>query len=473
MNRSTKTTAIRVLSALALLVFSATSAIAQGSCDFDADGRSDLISVTASDSGISFSALLSASTTGSALGTLGSSLSTPFVSNFLGAATPQIGTLLGNSTTGLIDWSILDSTAQSYTASLGNSGDSVIIGADVNGDGATDALTVGINNLRLNWQIDTALFNGNGTTLRQLRWGGKSELPFYLSLDGTRDVLGVVRRFSNRFVIRTYDLVTGATSRVQGDGSLGITRPRQRPLPLKLADGTDILVVSEVVNGATDLVLFNLVSRAVTTKSIAATGTVLIGDYTADAGEEVAVQSETGLIIYNPNTDTTIEQPISAGSYIDGIEASKIMAATPTPVPGLPAGPGLDAVCASRSTLATGEFLIKSEISNHIGNKADPRTTGYTLVCAKQCPKNQSKVDFFYSDGTYAGSVGYYGRYHGNGKPRLYGAAGKAPQHFVSLIAPAAASIGNGKLYMQTSKATTGASTTCKEFNPTGRNGGL
>jgi hypothetical protein len=136
-----------------------------------------------------------------------------------------------------------------------------------------------------------------------------------------------------------------------------------------------------------------------------------------------------------------------------------------------PAG-GLADVCATTSVIGAGQMLIKSEISDHI-NSGDPRATGYTVVCAADCPKNLRKTDFFYADGSYAGSVGYYGTFSGNGRPRLYGAAGGAEQHFVSQIAPKAAGIGNGKLYMQMSSATSGPATSCKEFNPTGRNGSL
>jgi hypothetical protein len=140
--------------------------------------------------------------------------------------------------------------------------------------------------------------------------------------------------------------------------------------------------------------------------------------------------------------------------------------------PGTVPDGGLASVCTSFTPILNLQMLIKSEISAHI-NPLDKRATGYTLVCGSQCPQNLRKADFFYADGSYAGSVGYYGRFSGNGKPRLYGAAGGAPQHFARQIAAKAATIGNGKLYIQISAATSGESTICKEFNPTGRNGGI
>jgi hypothetical protein len=450
------------------------TAAAQGSCEFDSDGISDIVTASQSDTGTTFSVLYSASDASSELGTIQKSEGTAVVANFLAATTPQIGVLSADYDTGLIDWAILDQSDQSRSAQLGNGGDTVVVGADLNGDGATDAISVGVQKFRLVWQIDTALFGSDSATRRTIRWGSKSEQPFFFSLDGSKDLLAVLRRFNGRFVVRTYDLESGATGRYEGLGTFGTARPRPRPHPIKVSDGSDHLVVSEVVEDATLLTFFNPVAGSTSTKTLAAVGAVLIGNYTADPGEEVAVQSESGLVIYNPGTDLITEMVAPTTGLVDGLEFSRVIGPTPTPTPSYPsAPPGLDTVCAQRSSIAPGELLIKSEISDHISNPADPRTSGYTLVCAKQCPKNLNKADFFYADGLYAGSVGYYGTFRGNGKPRLYGAAGEAPQHFVSIIAPAAKLIGNGKLYMQMSKETTGSATVCKEFNPKGRNGGL
>lgn len=162
--------------------------------------------------------------------------------------------------------------------------------------------------------------------------------------------------------------------------------------------------------------------------------------------------------------------------YVDQCRAS-LSGGSPSDPPaeppsGEPPVGGLAMVCASTSSILPGQMLIKSEASNHIHN-GDPRTTGYTLVCGSQCTANLRRSDFFYADGSYAGSVGYYGRFSGNGQPRLYGAAGGAPQHFASQIAAKASGIGNGMLYLQVSSATEGAGTECKEFAPGGRNGSL
>ena len=135
----------------------------------------------------------------------------------------------------------------------------------------------------------------------------------------------------------------------------------------------------------------------------------------------------------------------------------------------------LSDVCASIETIEPGEMLIKSEISKHI-SKADRRATGYTIVCGSKClARGRATMPFFYSNGEVAGYVArYLPNFSGNGKRRFYGGVGKAPQHFASEIALYADTLATGPLlYMQNSKAESGASTTCMEFNPRGRNGGL
>jgi hypothetical protein len=233
--------------------------------------------------------------------------------------------------------------------------------------------------------------------------------------------------------------------------------------------------------------------------TVNAVGDVVVGDLRSNPGQEVAVGRSQTVNILNLFDGSEIAVSVPNGVLVDGININLMSsqqsntpqpsptsappAAPPvraTPVPGPQPTPGnsppssasLQKVCANVSAIAPSEMLIKSEPSNHI-HGGDPRTTGYTVVCAQRCPKNLGYAQFFYADGTFAGAVAKYGNFSGNGQPRLYGAVGQAPQHFANEIAQKAATIGNGKLYLQMSTATEGADTDCKEFAPSGRNGSL
>jgi hypothetical protein len=120
-------------------------------------------------------------------------------------------------------------------------------------------------------------------------------------------------------------------------------------------------------------------------------------------------------------------------------------------------------------TVKQARLLVKSEASNHISS-GDARATGYTLVCAADCPAG-FPATFLYCDGSEAGKLGYYGTFSGNGRPRAYGAAGGAKQHFVSQIARTSKKKGCGNiLYL---KMRSGANGWCSPFYSVGRSGGV
>lgn len=62
---------------------------------------------------------------------------------------------------------------------------------------------------------------------------------------------------------------------------------------------------------------------------------------------------------------------------------------------------GSASVCSSASPVT--DFLIKAEASNHI-NRGDPRTSGYSLICGRECV--QFITQFFYFDGEPAAHMG-------------------------------------------------------------------
>ena len=136
----------------------------------------------------------------------------------------------------------------------------------------------------------------------------------------------------------------------------------------------------------------------------------------------------------------------------------------------------LSDVCSSVSDLENGEFLVKYPASDHISN-GDARKPGLSTICASECPariRAGGAASVFYVDGTLAAKQGYYGRWNGNGQPRAYCASGGAPACNARSIAAKARRKGESCLYMQTSSATSGSSTTCKKFcNILGRNGGV
>lgn len=129
----------------------------------------------------------------------------------------------------------------------------------------------------------------------------------------------------------------------------------------------------------------------------------------------------------------------------------------------------LSDVCKTIKNITGKEFLWKSEISPHIP-RGDARASGPTLICNRDCP-TKFPMEFFYSDGTKAGAVGYYGRWSYTNKPRAYCAAGGAPRCYNSVIRSNATKNGrDGKIYLQFRGKGT-SNTLCYRANPVGRNG--
>lgn len=121
-------------------------------------------------------------------------------------------------------------------------------------------------------------------------------------------------------------------------------------------------------------------------------------------------------------------------------------------------------VCPTVKTVTGSEFLWKSEISQHIPS-SDRRSSGPTFICNRVCPTTWP-LNVYYSDGTRAARLGYYGTYAKTGKARAYCAAGGAPVCSVQRIASDANAAGrDGFVYVQTSAGT------CYRVRPLGRTG--
>lgn len=72
------------------------------------------------------------------------------------------------------------------------------------------------------------------------------------------------------------------------------------------------------------------------------------------------------------------------------------------------------------------DALMKNAYPGHI-SLSDPRASGFAFVCGKGCPK-KFPANAYYSDGTLAFKLGYYGTWEGNRKPRAYCGSGGAPR---------------------------------------------
>ena len=123
---------------------------------------------------------------------------------------------------------------------------------------------------------------------------------------------------------------------------------------------------------------------------------------------------------------------------------------------------GLSSVCSSTRAIGA---LLKNASPGHISS-GDPRAPGFALVCSRSdCPRG-FPAKAYYSDGSLAFSLGYYGRWEGNGQPRAYCGTGGAPVCSSRSVSSNARAKGrNGKVYIDF------GGKSCRSATPGIRNG--
>ena len=448
--------------------------------DLDLDGRSELITTEInSDNSLTHRGFNLTTSTAFEVGSLGAVGDHIAPGRWRTSSSFEIAIVRASD--GALSWSLVGSGETPVRASFGSSQDTFMSGVDLNRDGISDAVTTSNSSRRRSWTITENLF-GESIISQTFTFGFSNERPLFIkSAEG--DLLATVAIGARGVaMLRTYNPVTKQTRRVR----LGRAPKAITPLPIAYSASSFGLVYPVEQGDATELHFHGLHSRAATaTVSIPAKGTVLIGDFLSDEiGEEVAIHSVATLHIYSRVQQKVVQIPVPSGIAVDEINSNSFVTAptppanpappqnpptTGTPIPGVPPEGGLAAVCSEVSPISAGEMLIKSDPSGHIG-RHDPRTTGYTVVCARDCPTTLRYTPFYYANGELAGAVAMYGLFSGNGRPRLYGAVGQAPQHDARAIASKAATLGNGKLYISMGGT---ALSRCKEFAPLGRNGSL
>lgn len=123
---------------------------------------------------------------------------------------------------------------------------------------------------------------------------------------------------------------------------------------------------------------------------------------------------------------------------------------------------GLSSVCRSVTPLA--RALLKNAWPGHI-SKNDPRASGFAFVCGADCPR-KFPMNMYNAAGVKLASLGMYGLWEGNGRPRAYCGAGGAPRCSVSTVVRGArANGGDGKVYLDFGNGS------CRSATPGARNG--
>jgi hypothetical protein len=313
--------------------------------DFDQDGMSDFTIVQIQQNGdLDWTSNNPFSSAYVAHGILGVSGNHTVHANWFGNGIPDIGVVTVDDANQIV-WSVKDSSDTLFQRTFGVNDDLVLSGADFNGDGVADAVAARVVKRKVQWDFALDMFTNTSSSLltQQLTYGSDIDKIFFANIDGKNDWIGIIVKSSKgKITVRFRNLLTGQVKIVSRfPASIA---PLSRPFPLRQAEGNDLLGFSLKGAGSTRFAFFTTAGKRIARTSLPGTGDVIIGNFTNDPGEEIALKStgSSNFTVYNPITNVTITIPSMAGIPVDAINVHKMVVNTNSPSPTVPNVPPAD-----------------------------------------------------------------------------------------------------------------------------------
>jgi hypothetical protein len=213
---------------------------------------------------------------------------------------------------------------------MGNGPQVALGGVDFDGNTVLDAATVARNGSQMVWRVK---LNPALSDVQELSFvfGSRTCRPFFFSPTGGVDHAACLARSGRKGLIIHRTL----------EGSLRqrLVPPRQKsfplvvPLPIKDSEGRDnLLFIESKALGRTRLSYFRLARRRWEARTVAYSGTPLIGDFLPSPGEEVALVNPGAPTFYfNPLTRVSSTSVSVEGIPVDEININNVGADKPVP----------------------------------------------------------------------------------------------------------------------------------------------
>ena len=314
---------------LGTIMSSPLAVFAANSCDFDADGMSEFVVVNSNGAGYydwqTFNPRSGRSAT--LINGFGNAASKLIPGNWVSSdqAVAAIVDPVSAGPSGRATWSVKSNdqyggSSYSYSRKLGRPGDIIILGGDYDGNGITDSLILKQTTGKLGLRVNYFLSSYNGNNLGKERLYKALGAPFrdknfFVSPDGNIDYLGVIQKSAganNRILLLKPFTDSPSTLSI---GAL--PAGAQGPLALKQSPGhSDFLAFYTQSRSGTNVVVKNLSGSTVGSMQLHGNGSVLVGDYLADRGYEIAVQGSGSIEIYNPNTKKVVAVTPPSGMLV-------------------------------------------------------------------------------------------------------------------------------------------------------------
>jgi len=293
-------------------------AAALPAADFDADGISDATSVAVDENGdLAWSCRLSSTQVEQDLGMFGAEGDGIILGHWNDDTTPVLGVVYKNDATDSVTWEVADGQT---AVDFGTPEDLLIAGADFDNSGKMDPAVVSRNGAKLTWTIKYDLLSGLETepVAQAFAFGVVGEKPLFVNYDGTGDWLTLLSQPRlGSYALKFLNPRTGIRRRTAITKAVGRAG---RPVPVAQADGSDLLVFAKVARGATKLFTIAPNGAPMSTASIAAVGTLVVGEYDlSQPGEEVGVATASATYVLNPVTRVALTITRNASVPVDEV----------------------------------------------------------------------------------------------------------------------------------------------------------
>ena len=342
--------------------------------DFDTDGGSDqtVVRIQADNSLLWLSRGLAASSA-TQIGEFGRSGDHLIVARWRGLSKPEVGVVTLDRTTRKVTWKIVDQIGDTQQVEFGKRGDLLISGADFNADGIADAAVARKAGRAVKWDIWPNMLAASGSSaspVATLRFGRNGDRLFFVSPDGGGDWMGRLGKTrSGRAIVKLKSFVSGEVRSYAGYPAFAVSAQRPRPFPLRSPSAGDVLGF-ELANGSgTSYVFTNLDGSEFYRKTVTGKPIAVVGEFLADAGEELAYATDGEWSVLNPFSGAESALTSLSGIPVDEINVNTLTRSSsnnngsdpdPTPPPG--GNPGSE--CA-RVSPWPGSHIYKTIGSNH------------------------------------------------------------------------------------------------------------
>lgn len=320
---------------LAILLATTAHAQSLSGSDLDGDGNADFVLVQIASSQAlnwsSYSALGAAiSLPLSELGKVGDHLA---IANWASTTKSSLAYLGVHEN--LVRWYAVSDTGVVSVRSLGKKTDTFLAGGDFNSNKLAEAVAVRDNgaNASLTWVVANDFFRHlNGAKKinksNKYRYGTSGDLVFFANVNGKEDSIGVMRAnpTGHGVAIQLKNLKSGKERKFK---VTSYTMGTIRPIPIRQADGKDILALVQRQADSTVLKFVNLRGQALGSVELPGDGELVVGNFMVDQGQEIAIQTDDGFLIVNPITSQQTSVAIPAGIVADDVNVNSFSADEP------------------------------------------------------------------------------------------------------------------------------------------------